>query len=194
MTGGKLFKSRLEGGRRYVVFRNLSGDFNQGHVADEKMCTERMSEGVSNPKDWKAALARRSIIREVHTPHFDPFGMPHNPEGMNHPLAARLLELLKAHPFQPFSIRLVDGSVYSVPYEDFLSVTKSGNVVFDDGRKDLQNDQRNAHQRDRRKSDGLSWLKARRFEVGLGGVLCSLGACLKFCLSVTLSGSPGGRF
>jgi hypothetical protein len=54
---------------------------------------------------------------------------------MNHPIAARLRELLQAHPFQPFAIRLVDGSTYSVPHEDFLSVTKSGNVIYDDGEK-----------------------------------------------------------
>lgn len=54
---------------------------------------------------------------------------------MNHPIASRLRELLQAHPFHPFSIRLVDGSTYGVPHEDFLSVTKSGNVIFDDGDK-----------------------------------------------------------
>ena len=52
---------------------------------------------------------------------------------MNHPKAVRLRELLQAQPFRPFAIRLIDGTVFSIPHEDFLSVTKSGNVIYDDG-------------------------------------------------------------
>ncbi len=54
---------------------------------------------------------------------------------MNHPIAARLRELLHAQPFHAFGIKLVDGSSFAIPHEDFLSVTKSGNVIFDDGEK-----------------------------------------------------------
>jgi len=47
VPGGKLIKPRLWVWRRYVAFRNHAGDFNQGHVADEKMCSGGMSEGGS---------------------------------------------------------------------------------------------------------------------------------------------------
>ena len=54
---------------------------------------------------------------------------------MNLPITVRLRELLHTNPFHPFAIRLVDGATYAIPHEDFLSVTKSGNVIFDDGEK-----------------------------------------------------------
>ena len=52
---------------------------------------------------------------------------------MNHPIAIRLRELVHAAPFAPFSVKMVDGTVYHVPHEDFLVVTRSGRVFFDDG-------------------------------------------------------------
>jgi hypothetical protein len=52
---------------------------------------------------------------------------------VNHPIAVRLRELVHASPFAPFSVRMVDGTVYRVPHEDFLVITRSGRVFFDDG-------------------------------------------------------------
>ena len=52
---------------------------------------------------------------------------------MNHSIASRLRDLLHTSPFRPFEIRMVDGSRYLVPHEDFLNVTRSGSVIYDDG-------------------------------------------------------------
>ena len=49
------------------------------------------------------------------------------------PILARLRDLLHAQPFAPFSLKLVDGTIYEVPHEDFLTISKSGHVLFDDG-------------------------------------------------------------
>jgi hypothetical protein len=49
------------------------------------------------------------------------------------PILARLRDLLHAQPFAPFTIKLIDGAVYEVPHEDFLTISKSGHVLFDDG-------------------------------------------------------------
>ena len=52
---------------------------------------------------------------------------------MNHPVAVRLRELVHASPFAPFSVRMVGGTSYRVPHKDFLVITRSGRVFFDDG-------------------------------------------------------------
>ena len=52
---------------------------------------------------------------------------------MNHPIIIRLRELIHAQPFHPFTIKMLNGTAYNVPHEDFLFVGKSGNVIFDDG-------------------------------------------------------------
>ena len=52
---------------------------------------------------------------------------------MNHPVAIRLRELLGQVPFHPFTVRMVDGKQYHIPHADFLTITRSGVVTFDDG-------------------------------------------------------------
>lgn len=52
---------------------------------------------------------------------------------MNHPIAIRLREKLRQQPFRPFRIRLVDGTRYEIPHEDFMGITRSGAVTYDDG-------------------------------------------------------------
>ena len=54
---------------------------------------------------------------------------------MNHPIANRLRELVHQQPFEPFTIKMVDGAKYHVPHEDFVAVTRSGRVFYDDGEK-----------------------------------------------------------
>ena len=51
------------------------------------------------------------------------------------PIAVRLRELLHLQPFRPFTIVLVDGFKVKIPHEDFLAVTKSGVVIYDDGER-----------------------------------------------------------
>ncbi len=53
---------------------------------------------------------------------------------MNHPIANRLRDLLHAQPFHPFVTKMIDGSSYRVPHEDFVTVSKSGHVLYDDGK------------------------------------------------------------
>jgi len=45
-------------------------------------------------------------------------------------MIARLRELWNARPFTPFSIRLADGRVLSVPHPDFFYVSPSGGRIF----------------------------------------------------------------
>ncbi|MBX7122892.1 MAG: hypothetical protein K1X42_12255 [Opitutaceae bacterium] len=52
---------------------------------------------------------------------------------MQHPVITRLRELLRAQPFQSFSIVMVNGRIFHVPHEDFLLIGLSGNVIYDDG-------------------------------------------------------------
>jgi hypothetical protein len=54
---------------------------------------------------------------------------------MKHPIVPRLRELIRRNPFEPFTIHMVDGAKYPVPHEDFLSVSLSGQVYYDDGKK-----------------------------------------------------------
>ncbi|MEA2715415.1 MAG: hypothetical protein QOG91_443 [Candidatus Parcubacteria bacterium] len=46
-----------------------------------------------------------------------------------------MLEAMHALPFQPFSVRLADGSSYAVPARDFISVSPKGRtvVIFGEG-------------------------------------------------------------
>ena len=50
------------------------------------------------------------------------------------PFVDEIRELLHAAPFQPFALRLHDGKTLRVTNPDFLSVTMSGWVIWDDGR------------------------------------------------------------
>ena len=50
------------------------------------------------------------------------------------PFVEQLRELLHAAPFSPFTIRLHDGKHLRVTNPDYLSVTMSGWVIWDDGR------------------------------------------------------------
>ncbi|MEN9661221.1 MAG: hypothetical protein RL324_170 [Verrucomicrobiota bacterium] len=52
---------------------------------------------------------------------------------MNHPITDRLRDLIRRNPFHPFDVKMVDGKIYHVPHEDFLTVTRSGMVFYDDG-------------------------------------------------------------
>jgi hypothetical protein len=52
---------------------------------------------------------------------------------MNHPMTIRLRDLIRRNPFHPFDVKMVDGQIYHVPHEDFLTVTRSGMVFYDDG-------------------------------------------------------------
>ena len=52
---------------------------------------------------------------------------------MNHPIASRLRDLIRRTPFHPFDVKMVDGKIYHVPHEDYLTVTRSGEVTYDDG-------------------------------------------------------------
>jgi len=59
----------------------------------------------------------------------------YGPHIVNYPIAIRLRELIHAAPFMPFSVKMVDGTIYHIPHEDFLVITRSGRVFFDDGEK-----------------------------------------------------------
>ena len=41
----------------------------------------------------------------------------------------QLRELLKASPFEPFDLKLADGTVYRIRHEDFVSVSPKGRVI-----------------------------------------------------------------
>ncbi len=45
--------------------------------------------------------------------------------------------LLQAQPFRPFTILMVDGEKIRVPHEDFLTVTRQGDVLFQGDRGPL---------------------------------------------------------
>ena len=41
----------------------------------------------------------------------------------------RITEFIRRQPFQPFDIKMSDGRVYNVDHPEFISVSRSGNVV-----------------------------------------------------------------
>ena len=49
------------------------------------------------------------------------------------PFVDEIREALHKGPFEPFGLRLHSGEMLKVPNPDFLSVTLSGRVIWDDG-------------------------------------------------------------
>ena len=54
--------------------------------------------------------------------------------GLKFPFVDDIREVLHHAPFEPFALRLHSGEVLKVTNPDFLSVTLSGRVLWDDGR------------------------------------------------------------
>ena len=52
---------------------------------------------------------------------------------MSYPMTERRRDLIRRNPFHPFEIKMVDGKIDRVPHEDFLPVSRSGMVFYDDG-------------------------------------------------------------